>query len=90
MVVNTTKDNLCVNKIIGEKQENFMVEGDIIVPDVKPDILNAVHTSGNVCIYKKEVLDERIKIDGNIDTYIMYLPDSKEDNLRALYIKKKY
>ena len=39
---------------------------------------------GNICIFKKEVLEGRVKVDGNIDTYIMYLPDSKDDNLRGL------
>ena len=31
------------------------VDEDIIVPDIKPDILKTISTSGNVCIYKKEV-----------------------------------
>ena len=56
----------------------------MIVPDSKPDILNTINVTGNVCIYKKEIMDDKVKIDGNINTYIMYLPDSKDDNLRAL------
>ena len=84
MEVEVSKENICINKLIAEKKELVFVNSDMIVPDSKPDILNTISTSGNVCISKKEVLDERIKIDGNIDTYIMYLPDSKEDNLRAL------
>ena len=34
MVVETTSDNICVNHIIGQKNENFIVEGDSIIPDV--------------------------------------------------------
>lgn len=84
MDVNTTKETLCVNRIVGQKSEVIFVEGDIIVPDVKPDILNAIHTTGNVCVYKKEVLDGKIRIDGNVNVYIMYLADTDNQNVRGL------
>ena len=57
MVVDTIKENLCVNKLVATKKEVILVEGDMIVPDSKPDILNTICTSGVVCIYKKEVLE---------------------------------
>lgn len=84
MVVETIKENLCVNKLVATKKELIMIEGDMIVPDSKPDILNTICTSGVVCIYKKEVLDDRIRIDGNIDTYIMYMADDSKDKVRGL------
>ena len=54
MVVDTIKENLCVNKLVATKKEVILVEGDMIVPDSKPDILNTICTSGVVCIYKKK------------------------------------
>ena len=54
MVVDTTKESVCINQIVGQKNENRMIEGDMIVPDIKPDILNTITTSGNVCIYKNK------------------------------------
>lgn len=85
MVLETVNENLCVNKLIATKKENIMVEGDMIVPDSKPDILNTICTSGVVCVYKKEVLDEKVRIDGNINTYIMYLADDTRDKVRGIY-----
>ena len=79
-----TKETLNVNKVICEKREMINVQGDMIVPDSKPDILNTISTSGNVCIYKKEIMDGKIRIDGNILTYIMYLADGSTDNVRGL------
>ena len=84
MEVQVSKENICINKLVAEKKELVFIQNDIIVPDSKPDILNTMNVSGNICIYKKEIMDDKVKIDGNINTYIMYLPDSKEDNLRAL------
>lgn len=85
MAIDVTKENLCVNKIVGQKTENLNVEGDIIVPDIKPDILNTINTSGNVCIYKKEVLDGKIKIEGEVNIYVIYLADNEEGATRGLY-----
>ena len=71
MEINTTKESLNVNKTICEKKEIMNIQGDMIVPDSKPDILSTINTSGNVCIYKKEIMEGKLKIDGNILTYIM-------------------
>ena len=84
MVLETVNEKLCVNKLIAAKKDILMVEGDMIVPDSKPDILNTICTSGVVCIYKKEVLDEKVRMDGNINTYIMYLADDTQDKVRGI------
>lgn len=79
-----TKETLNVNKVICEKREMINVQGDMIVPDSKPDILNTISTSGNASIYKKEIMEGKIRLDGNILTYIMYLADGSSDNVRGL------
>lgn len=84
MVLETVNENLCVNKLIATKKDIIMVEGDMIVPDSKPDILNTICTSGVVCVYKKEILDEKVRMDGNINTYIMYLADDTQDKVRGI------
>lgn len=78
------KENLCINRIIGQKNDKFNVQGDVIVPDIKPDILNVINKTGNVCVYKKELLDGKVKVDGSVMVYVMYYPDSESDTVRAL------
>lgn len=84
MAIETTKNHICINQIIGQKNETIMIEGDSIIPDIKPDILNAIHTSGNICIYKKEILDGKVRIDGTIDAYIIYLADDEKGSVRSI------
>lgn len=33
---------------------------------------------------QKEVLEEKVRIDGNINTYIMYMADDSKDKVRGL------
>ncbi len=86
MAIETSRDNICVNHIIAQKNENIIVEGDSIIPDIKPDILNAISTSGTVCIYRKEINEGRVKLDGCIDTYVMYLADDEKNNIRSINV----
>ena len=86
MSVEATKETLCINQIIGKKVDTAIIEEDFVVPDIKPDILNAINTSGVVCIYKKEVMDGKIRMDGCVNTYIMYLADDGESAVRSLNV----
>lgn len=80
------RDNICVNHIIAQKTENAIIEGDSIIPDIKPDIINAISTNGTVCIYKKEINEGKVRLDGCIDTYVMYLADDENNNIRGLNV----
>lgn len=84
MEVDVSREKICINKIVGQKHELEIIEGDAIVPDIKPDILSAINTTGNICIYKREVLDGKIRIDGSVEVYIIYLADNDKDMARSL------
>ncbi len=83
-MVEAQKENLSINKLIAQRKEIIFAEGDMIVPDSKPDILNTICTSGVVSIYKKEAQEDKVRLDGAINTYIMYMPDGTDDTVRGL------
>ena len=66
------------------KIDSAIIEEDFVVPDIKPDIINEVSTNGTVCIYKKEVMDGKIKIDGCINAYVIYLADDEQSQVRSI------
>ena len=84
MLLETEKENVCINQLVGQKKEEIEVEGDVIVNDIKPDVLNVISTNGIPCIYKKEVMDGKVRLDGSINTYIIYLADSENSTVRSL------
>ncbi len=87
MKLDTESEDICINKVLERKSETILVESDVIVPDVKPDIISSISTNGNVCIYKKEIVDGKVKIEGSIDTYIIYISDTQEGEVRGLNTK---
>ena len=84
MVVETAKNQIVLNQIVGQKKENRQVETDVIVNDIKPDVLNIISTSGVVSVYKKEVMDGKVRIDGAINTYVIYMADDEMGSIRSL------
>ena len=84
MSLETAKDKIRLSQIVAQKQELLTIGGDVIVNDVKPDILKVISTTGTVCVYKKEVLNGKIKIEGCINTYIIYLADDEEGSIRTI------
>ena len=84
MKVTTSKETLNINQVIGQKTDAFIIEEDFVVPDIKPDILNIVDATGIICIYKKEVVDGKVKIDGSVNAYVMYLADDEKSSIRSM------
>lgn len=76
------KNSLSINQVVAQKLDTEICEGDCIVPDIKPDILNIITSSGIVNIYKKEIMEGKIRIDGAVNTYTMYV--AEEDGRREV------
>ncbi len=72
------KKTVSMHKKMAEKLKNIEIQGDIIVPDTKPDIVNIIGTNSNPYIYKEECQEGKYRFDGNVDTHIIYLSESGE------------
>ena len=86
MLIETDKELLKINQIVGQKSENIVLQEDFVVPDIKPDILNVLNSSGIVCIYKKEIMDNKIKIDGTVNCYVIYYANDEKNNIRSMNV----
>ncbi len=84
MLLETEKEKVCINQVVGQNIKETEIEGDVIVNDIKPDVLNIISADGIPCIYKKEVMEGRVRIDGSINTYIIYLADDERGSVRSL------
>ncbi len=70
------KNAVIINKKVSSVTKVLEVNGDIIVPDIKPDIVSIINTNGTGYIYKEDIGASRMRFDGNIDTYTIYLADN--------------
>ena len=75
-------DIINVNKKVVDEKKEIEITNEIIVPDVKPDILNIICTNGIAYVHKQEITNKNLKIDGNVETTIVYL--SSDGDTRSI------
>lgn len=78
------KDTINVCNITAKGVSQAMADGDVIVPDVKPDILKLLQVDAQACITDKYVENGRLVINGRVDYKILYVPDSGDDKIKSI------
>lgn len=59
-------------------------DGDIIVPDVKPDILKILQVDAVSAVTSKEIADGLIKVAGIIKYNILYIPEREGESIKSI------
>ncbi len=77
-------NDLKTDRKVFEKDYDFVLNQDIIVPDSKPDILEILHRSCDICIERSEVQDGKLKINGIAHVDVMYMADNENNDIRGL------
>lgn len=78
------KENVRASQFVGHENLVELVEGDIIVPDIKPDILSLIKVDGKAFITNKEVMDGKVRLQGMVDVYAIYMSDDETNSMRGL------
>ena len=82
MPINIDKQKIIVNKNVVKGKSATWIEQDLLVPDVKPDVVKIIKVDSNVYITSNEVMDGSIRTSGKITYYVMYI--SSEGDIRAV------
>ncbi|MFV0439870.1 MAG: SPOCS domain-containing protein [Lachnospirales bacterium] len=72
------KEKIYLDKCIDKEKNQIRLEGDIIVPDVKPDVYKVLETSYNAEIVSNTITDGKVIYKGFLDVNILYISDTKE------------
>ncbi len=82
------KKDITIDKKIGKETSQVLVEGDIIVPDTKPDIDMVLEANGTAYIDNKDIVNDRITFKGNLDINVLFV--AKGDNKPAYNMQSTY
>lgn len=72
MSVELIKDILNYERLVGEGTSQAMVSGDMVTPDRNPEIGKVLNVDGCVSIISKEVVEDRIILEGRMMFEILY------------------
>ena len=72
------RENIVLNRHVGEERSQMLLEGDIIVPDVKPDIDSVLKATARVSISKTNASIGRVSYSGKMSVDVLYLAKTGE------------
>ena len=72
MTFDMSREEMIINNVLGKESSQIIVEGDIIVPDVKADIDFILLVSGEPEISEEKIGDNRINFKGELFLSIIY------------------
>ena len=67
------KERIVLEQKLGRNTTQVLLEGDIIVPDVKPDMSVILQSDARVCIDKFDASTDRVSFMGRLEISVLYL-----------------
>lgn len=68
----------------GQQATQILLEGDMIVPDSKPDLQEILRCEGRVKLKEKRISDDRISFSGEMEVSVLYRAKNGEKPLYAM------
>ncbi len=90
MAINTISKALKLNNISINENVSKWIEQDIIVPDTKPDAIKIVNVTVTPYVNNIESMQDKIKVSGNINYFIIYKVDDQVFGTRGLFTSYPY
>ncbi len=84
MDINLIKENVKVEQNIEITSSQILLEGDVIVPDVNPDIAEILENDANIVIDKIVVSENRINYIGKLEIQILYLSKGENTSIHSM------
>ncbi len=84
MARETVKEKVVIDQKIGKETTQILLEGDIIVPDVKPDMSVLLQTEAKISVDKAEQSNERVNFMGRLDIQVLYLAKASENPIHSM------
>lgn len=88
MELKTSTINLCDQYVKCKTQA--VADGDVIVPDIKPDILKLLQVDAESCITDHFIENGRLNICGRVDYKILYVPDRENEKIKSILTSMEF
>lgn len=80
-MIDTTKQNLMLSENYPDMTNRFFMEGDVIIPDAKPDVDNILYVDALPVIDDYIVNSGQITVTGNCEFNILYTSDQNPNEI---------
>ena len=80
------KERIVLDQNVGTELTQILLEGDIIVPDIKPDMAIMLQADAKLVLDKTEILTDRVNFMGKLYIQVLYLAKGDEKLVHSIGI----
>lgn len=78
MAIDLVKENIECEQLLGENHCNNVVKTEYVIPDTHPDVCDVLMLDAKPCITHKEVLQDKVIVEGHVEFNVIYLAKEEE------------
>ncbi len=78
MAVELIKENIECEQLLGENFCDTVVKSEYVIPDTHPDVSEVLMIDAKPCIISKEVMQDKVLLEGQIEYTVLYLAKEEE------------
>ena len=82
------KEQVFLDQSVGSEEVQIMLEGDLIVPDIKPDMALLLQTDERVIIDRTEASADRINYVGRLNISVLYVAKEANKSVQAIQLTR--
>ena len=82
------REQVFLDQSVGSEQVQVMLEGDLIVPDIKPDMALLLQTEEQVLIDRTDAGADRVNYIGRLNLSVLYVSKSADKSVHAISLSR--
>lgn len=85
MAMELVRENIECEQLLGENFSDTVVKAEYIIPDTHPDVCEILMLDAKPCVVNKEVMQDKVYLEGQIEYNILYLAKEEEEDKYGVY-----
>ncbi len=77
------KERINISETVCSGKTQVMSDGDVLVPEIKPDMLKILQVDAVSCITDIDVTDGKLFLSGKVNVTVLYVPDRENEKVRS-------
>lgn len=78
------KETINISETVCSGSTQVMADGDVCVPDIKPDMLKILQVDAVSCITETDISDGKLNVSGRVCVTVLYVPDRENEKVRSV------
>jgi len=82
------KEQVFLDQSVGNEEVQIMLEGDLIVPDIKPDMALLLQTDERIVIDRTEAGADRVNYVGHLHISVLYVAKEVNSSVQTIHLSR--